>query len=132
MNNEIYKNQKPRPRKAEFNTTFFYSGGKVLGKGSNLEEVRALRLKHPKAVEETTCDEDAYKAAMREFEELRTKLEAMFQKNLFQDNGVPDNEFTQRLYRIAYNQSHDEGFNAIADTFGELAELHDLAKKVYG
>lgn len=131
MNIENFRNQKPRPRKEEFNTTFFYSGGKVLGKGRTLNEVRDLRLKYKNAVEETLCDNEAFQAAMKEYNELKTALEAAFKRGLFEENDINADEFGEAMYKMAFDRGHEYGYHRIQEEFEDLVVLERIARKVF-
>jgi hypothetical protein len=134
MNYDKYKNTLPYPNKKDFTITYFYSQGKVVGQANknNADEMKRLNLAYPKAVTENVTDEVAYKAKEAEYREETRHLNALFIKDLFEDNGVPDDEFSQKLYSLAEQRGHHAGYSEIASNFSDLAPLHDLAMKVFG
>lgn len=130
MDCNAYQNQLAYPRKADFTTTHYYKGGKVIATvraGEAIPEAAKTA-----AASEKIVDEDAYRVAVSEYGKHNARLREQFNVDLLNDYGLPDNEFTRQLINIAYEDGHSSGYGEIYNCFGDLADLHELAQKVYG
>jgi hypothetical protein len=129
MNPNDYENQLAYPQKENFTVTYYYKNGEKIGTRRANDPVIALPVG---TVQEKVVDEEAFKIARGEYSKHSQRLAELFIIDLFQDNGVQDNEFTRALYQIAYQQGHSHGYHDIASIFNDLTLLIDVAKKVYG
>jgi hypothetical protein len=129
MNANDYENKLAYPQKENFTVTYYYKNGEKIGTRRANDPVIALPVG---TVQEKVVDEEAFKIARTEYSKHSQRLAELFIIDLFQDNGLPDNEFTRALYSIAYSQGHSSGYSEIASIFDDLANLVDVAKKVYG
>lgn len=133
MDYESYRNPLKYPRRTDFSEVFFYSRGETVGnfKGDQKYEIDECASKHPTAVRESVIDEDAYRKACDEYNEKNNELAEQFVKDLLNEYGVPDDEFTRELYSIAYERGHSSGYREIANVFDDFAKLYFLAQRVY-
>lgn len=129
MNFDNYKNDVPYPRKADFTVRYYYKGGQVIGK---LLPNETPLISFNGCVTETVTDNDAFYAARDVYSRRATELTEMFIRDILHDFGMADNEFTRRLYDVAYANGHSSGLASVYDCFSDLSSLNDLALKVYG
>lgn len=129
MDCNAYQNQLAYPRKADFTTTHYYRYGECIATVRPGEEKPEIAAG---AVKESVVDEDAYRVAVSEYGKHSARLREQFNVDLLDDYGLPDNEFTRKLIDIAYEDGHSSGYSEIYNCFGDLADLHELAQKVYG
>ena len=136
MNYDKYKNKLPWPTPADFSTTYFYKSGKLVGEAnsSDGESLRRMRLQGF-SVHETVRDDAAFAAARHAYRDETAARMAEFKNDLFYDNGFVGeacNEFTEKLFSIAWEKGHSNGLAEVASEFEDLVELVDIAKRTYG
>ena len=129
MNFDDYKNRLPYPQKKDFKTRYFYKAGQVVAiiKPGDHEPIQCLNG----CVTESISDEEGYSIALSEYNKHERALSEQFVVDILHDHGLPDNEFTRKLYAIAYAEGHASGYFNIYSCFEDLADLHDIAKRVY-
>lgn len=132
MNFACYQNTLEYPSKSDFAVTYFYFRGERVATCSNSAEVVAARVKYPTAVTEKVVDQEGYDAAALAFEAETKRLAELFVIDLLNEYNLDDNDFTRKLYSIAYSQGHAGGYGEIAAVFSELADLDSAARKTYG
>lgn len=128
MNLDDYKNKLPYPSKADFTTTYYYKGGKLI---ATIRAGQQSGVIVSDCVREKEFDDDAFKAAAQAYGNESRRLSELFIVDLFHDNGVPDDEFTRALYNVAYQRGHSSGYSEIKSYFEDMCHLQNLAKKVY-
>lgn len=136
MNYDKYENKLPWPMPADFSTTYFYKGGELVGKVNGNITVEIAKLV-PKgfSVQETVRDDAAFAAARQAYQAETAARMAEFKNDLFYDNGFVGeayNEFTEKLFSIAWEKGHSSGLAEVASVFEDLVELVDIAKRTYG
>lgn len=130
MNFDKYKNKLEYPRASTFSVTYFYKGGQVVNTLRNDvydHDVNADDY----ATQETVTDNDALKTARKAYSEETAALMEQFKNDLFFDNSLQRNDFTEKLYAIAWDKGHSNGLSEVASEFEDLVVLVDLAKSVY-
>jgi len=128
MNFDDYKPKLKYPTKHDFTTTYFYRHGECIATVRPGEQTPEIGQG---ALIERVVNEDAFRAARNEYNKHVKALEEQFVIDLFEDAGVPDNEFTRKIYSIAYDQTHSGGLSSVASCFDDLSGLDTLARKVY-
>lgn len=131
MNFDKYKNKLEYPRASTFSVTYFYKGGQVVNTLRNDvydHDVNADDY----ATQETVTDNDALKTARKAYSEETAALMEQFKNDLFFDNSLQRNDFTEKLYAIAWDKGHSNGLSEVVSEFEDLVVLVDLAKSVYG
>ena len=130
-NPEAYKNPLPYPAQRDFTTVFFYKAGEVLATANTTAEITEAHREFPNAVTEKVVNLEAYRAAQNAYSVRDKELAEMFIIDLFKDNGLEDNAFTRKLYEIAYDRGHANGYPEIMNYFEDIVELDHLANEVY-
>ncbi|WP_407304030.1 hypothetical protein [Acinetobacter sp.] len=132
MNYAEYKNKLTHPSKQDFTVTHFYYQGKNVGTCHTASEIATLRGRYPTAVTEKIVDPHGYQAAAKAYDDESKALREQFIVDLFNEYNVEDNAFTRKLYKIAYEQGHSNGFSDIVAAFSDFYELDKLARETYG
>jgi hypothetical protein len=134
MNYSEYKNTKPYPDKTDYEKVFIYSQGKVIGEfpAKDKDAIKKARAAHPKCLIETITQDTSYRQARNDYDTETGRLTEKFRADLFDEEGLEINDFTSRLYSIAWESGHSSGLESVANEFGELVELDRLARAVYG
>jgi len=96
---------KPYPRKADYTTVYVYEKGNKIFQGT-LVEYNENKEVHGKT-HEKVVDTDAYNKDMKEYNELNSKAQENFKKDVF-DNADADlsNPHHQGLWDIIYQDYH--------------------------
>lgn len=131
MNFDKYNNKLPYPRASEFSITYFYKGGKVVNTLRNGVYDHVFSV-NDYSTQETVTDDAALRAARKAYNDETVALKQQFKNDLFFDNGLQYNEFTEKLYAIAWDKGHSNGLSEVASEFEDMVVLVDLAKSVYG
>ena len=89
------------------------------------EEVASL----PAVRAEYAAAEQAWMQNRTAHPKSEREAERRFAADLLTYHGLPDNDFTQSLYGIAWREGHANGYSEVANCFADLAELYEVARK---
>lgn len=134
MDVNAYKNTVPFPSREDYSKVFYYSKGQVVGeaKANDKEKIKEIRKAFPSAIKEVVEDEEGYRAAREAYGKGEAQAEADFKSDLFAENGLEVNDFTNKLYSTAWASGHSHGFSEVKSHFEDLVELDAIARKTYG
>jgi hypothetical protein len=130
MDYEAYKNTLPYPKKADFTTTFWYKGGKVIAKrDGDLSATQFLApgfrdvLDLKDCITEVICDKDQYKAAMEAYNAETGRLQELFRQDFYAELGIELNPKRATLFSKAWEHGHSSGYSEVMNCGYDLVEL---------
>ena len=122
MDFDKYKNTDPYPFKAAYTTVYWYKGGECVN--SYLESApNYLDEKARGALSSKEIDQEAYKAACAAHNKRTGELMSLFQTDLFEALGIADNPKRFKLFSIAWEHGHANGFSDVYYYADELVPL---------
>jgi hypothetical protein len=124
-----YKTNLPYPSKSEFTTTYYYRRGeliaKKLGDATAVYEPNCMTVALDQCVTEKVVDEAAFKKARNEYGTEERRLQEEFEKDLYEDLGIVGHPKASRLYGMAWEDGHANGYSEV---YSRAAVLVDLIK----
>jgi hypothetical protein len=121
-NFDKYKNTLPHPRKSEFTTQYFYRKGELILKFEGVQPLE-LDVDVKGCVKEVVVDEVGYKNAITSYNSNGRVLLELFKTDLAEYLGLTDHNKFDKLFDMAWERRHSDGYCAIAEEAEELAEL---------
>lgn len=130
MDFDKYKNALPYPTEAEFRTTFWYKGGKLVaerrGEEAAVAHVSGLRLEE--CTKEVVVDKDALRAARAKYNAETARLTELFRQDMFEDLGIENHPLREKLYSKAWNDGHSAGLSEVYNCAQDLVDLIEVPR----
>jgi hypothetical protein len=112
------------PKKTDYITLYVYDRGVLLWSGPHYEKSKGdLKQEYPKAVIQEVFDENPYKEHRRKYDEELNRLHEEFKSDLYAEFGVSDNPKRGRLFNIAWDHAHSDGYSQVYEYFADLVDL---------
>jgi len=123
-NYAYYKTKVAYPSRADFTMVYVTKKGSFVMSCSLADW--SIRINKPEGTVEKDVNEEAYKAAMKEYHKDQARLNLAFRHDLENEYGVsrdsnPDK--ADKLYSLAWDYGHSAGYGEVEshyDTFSEL------------
>lgn len=124
MNFAKYTNTYPYPTKADFTTTYYYKAGKLVAT-STLEELHhhipEIDLKD--CTKESIMNRELFTIEHNKYYESKRELEKQFKVDLADELGLTGHPKFDKLFEIAWDRGHSDGYQEVYYEAEKLAEL---------
>lgn len=126
MNFAKYTNTYPYPTKVDFTYTYYYKNGELVAKGtiSKLDHI-IPEIPLTSCTKEEIFDKEGFCAERAKYNENGKKLYEQFKADLADELGLTGHPKWDKLFSIAWEDSHSEGHQAVYNYAEKLAELLD-------
>lgn len=124
MNFSKYTNTYCYPTKADFTSNYYYKEGKIvaISSMSNLHHhIPEIPLKD--CIKEVVVDEVGFKAERKKYYDNGSQLLEQFKIDLADELGLTNHPKWDKLYSIAWEECHNDGYESVYHFASDLAEL---------
>lgn len=123
MNFDQYKNTMPYPRRHDFNTTYWYKGGKLVAiQGAGQPPVEP-GFDFASCVREDVFNKDAFDKARDMHHAVEQRVYEQFKADLFNDLGIANHPMREKLFSMAWEDGHGAGYSEVYDCALGLVDL---------
>lgn len=127
MDFSLYKNTVPYPSKDSYTMVYWYKGGHCIDSYLKNDPNRASKASIVKAlgaVSSEELDTEAYQSAKNLYNDMEGKLCLQFQNDLFETLGIADNPKRFKLWELAWEHGHANGFSEVYSFADDLVCLN--------